>query len=183
MPARFITLCWVIFVIYWMISAQSVKPVAERKSRFSSLAHRVPLGFGYFLLVWHKPGRWLSPSTPPALPWIGFVICLLGLLGTIWARKTLAGNWSSDVTFKQDHQLIVQGPYRFVRHPIYTTLLLMCLGTAIAKNQMEGYAGLLLFLAAFWIKLKQEEEILTRHFPVDYPAYKRRVKALIPFVL
>ena len=106
---------------------------------------------------------------------------MLGLLVTLWARWTLAGNWSSDVTFKQGHELIRRGPYRFVRHPIYTGLLMMCLGTAIEIGHSR-LAGLLV-AAAFWIKLKQEERLLLRHFPDEYPAYQKQVKAIVPFLI
>jgi protein-S-isoprenylcysteine O-methyltransferase Ste14 len=58
----------------------------------------------------------------------------------------------------------------------------MGLGTAITFGGIAGFAGCFLFLIGFWIKLGQEEELLVRHFPEEYPAYKRRVKALVPFL-
>jgi protein-S-isoprenylcysteine O-methyltransferase Ste14 len=69
-----------------------------------------------------------------------------------------------------------------VRHPIYTSHLLMGLGTAVASGLLLAFVGLLLFFIGFWIKLKQEESLLLSHFPDEYPAYKARVKALLPFV-
>ena len=111
------------------------------------------------------------------------VLCALGLLVAIWARRTLAGNWSSDVTFKQGHELVKAGPYRFVRHPIYTGLLLMCLGSALDIGRLRGWLGLVLVFVGFWIKLKQEETLMLQHFPDDYPAYRKQVKALVPFVV
>ena len=127
----------------------------------------------------------LSPLTPrtDTTQIIGAAICLAGLLVTIWARRTLAGNWSSDVTFKQGHELVKAGPYRFVRHPIYTGLLLMCLGSALDIGRLRGWLGLVLVFVGFWIKLKQEETLMLQHFPDDYPAYRKQVKALVPFVV
>jgi protein-S-isoprenylcysteine O-methyltransferase Ste14 len=113
----------------------------------------------------------------------GLVLCVLGLFTTIWARWTLAGNWSSDVTFKQNHELIKTGPYRFVRHPIYTGLLLLCLGTAIEIGKVRFWLALPLWSVGFWIKLKQEEKLMLQHFPHDYPAYRKQVNALVPFVI
>jgi len=113
----------------------------------------------------------------------GAVICICGLVFTLWARYTLAGNWSSDVTFKREHELIRTGPYRFVRHPIYTGLLVMFAGTTLHIGQLRCLLGLLLVAIGFWIKLGQEERLLARHFPEAYPVYKRDVKALIPFVI
>ena len=59
----------------------------------------------------------------------------------------------------------------------------MCLGTAIVVGQLQSWLGFLLLCLGFWIKLKQEESLLARHFPNAYPAYLARVKALIPFII
>jgi protein-S-isoprenylcysteine O-methyltransferase Ste14 len=178
--------CWIIFAGYWLISALRVKAIAERQSVGSALAHRIPLGFSYILLaVRHWPPPMNLPVTPQA-DWaraMGSLVCVLGLFVTLWARWTLAGNWSSDVTFKQDHELIKTGPYRFVRHPIYTGLLIMSLGTALDFSKLHCWLALPLMTAAFWIKLRQEERLMLRHFPDDYPAYQKQAKALVPFII
>jgi len=178
--------CWLIFIAYWMISALRVKAIAEKQSLASALIHRIPLGLSYILMAdWHLPPP-LNRSVTPHADWAqatGDLVCVLGLFVTLWARWTLAGNWSSDVTFKQGHELIRTGPYRLVRHPIYTGILTMCLGTAIEIGTLRGWLALPLMAATFWIKLKQEERLLLRHFPDKYPAYQKQVKALVPFVL
>jgi len=180
-----IPLCWIIFILYWLVTSLRVKGTAEKQSFRSALAHRLPVVAGYLLIFWRAAppvNRLLIPHTGPALA-TGITTCVLGLFVTLWARWTLAGNWSSDVTFKQGHELITTGPYHFVRHPIYTGLLIMCLGTAIEIGQLRGFLGLACVAAGFWIKLKQEERLLLRHFPGQYPAYCKRVKALVPFLL
>jgi protein-S-isoprenylcysteine O-methyltransferase Ste14 len=178
--------CWIIFVAYWFISARRLKAIAENQSLLSALAHRIPVGFGWYLMVyWKLPppmNRVLMPRTDLALV-TGMAVCVLGLFVTIWARRTLAGNWSSDVTFKQGHELIKTGPYRFVRHPIYTGLLMMCLGSAIEVGALRSWLGLVVIGIGFWIKLKQEERLMLQHFPDEYPAYQKQVKALVPFVI
>jgi protein-S-isoprenylcysteine O-methyltransferase Ste14 len=70
-----------------------------------------------------------------------------------------------------------------VRHPIYTGLLLMLLGTVIVMGRLDGYIVLVLASGALWWKLRREEAMMTKHFPDAYPAYRAHVKALIPFVL
>ena len=181
-----IVACWVLFLVYWVISARWVKATAERQSLWSALAHRLPVGLGWWMLAF--PGlpppmnRVLIPRTDGALI-LGVLGCVLGLLVTIWARRTLAGNWSSDVTFKQGHELMRSGPYRFVRHPIYTGLLVMGLGSAIEIGRLRCFLGIVVVGIGFWIKLKQEERLLLRHFPNAYPAYQKQVKALVPFLI
>ncbi len=178
--------CWIIFLAWWLVSAFGQKAMAEEKSFLSSLVYRIPLMLGG-LLLWfpefpHPLNQVLTPHTDLARA-LGTVVCVLGLWVTIWSRWTLGGNWSSEVAFKQGHELVKTGPYRYVRHPIYTGLLLMCLGTAIAVGRIHSWLGLLFLCAGFWIKLKQEESLLLRHFPDEYPAYKKQVKALVPFVI
>jgi protein-S-isoprenylcysteine O-methyltransferase Ste14 len=178
--------CWIVFVVYWFISAQRVKATAEKQSLLSALRHRLLVGFGWWLLAFQRfPPPLNLPVTPRTelTQGIGTALCVAGLLVTIWARRTLAGNWSSDVTFKQGHELMRTGPYRFVRHPIYSGLLLMCFGSALDMGQVHGWTGLVLVFLGFWVKLSQEEKLLLRHFPDAYPVYRKEVKALVPFIL
>jgi len=184
--SHIIVTCWFIFIFVWVVSASRTKRTVERQSLASALAHRIPIGLGWWLLILPKWSRIADRQVIPRTAFFqltGAVICLYGLFFTLWARRTLAGNWSSDVTFKRDHELIRTGPYRIVRHPIYTGLLVMWFGTAIQIGQVRGIFSLLLVTIGFWIKLSQEERLMMQHFPEAYPGYQREVKALIPFVI
>jgi len=184
--SQIIVACWIMFFVYWLVSVQRVKAVAEKQSLLAALAHRIPVGFGWWMLAFPN---WPPPMNFTVIPhadWmrlVGAAWCVYGLSFTLWARRTLAGNWSSDVTFKQGHELVKTGPYRFVRHPIYTGLLIMSLGTAIETGQAHCWLSIPVTAIGFWIKLTQEERLLLRHFPGDYPAYQKQVKALVPFVI
>jgi protein-S-isoprenylcysteine O-methyltransferase Ste14 len=183
---RIILACWITFLVYWIVSAARTKVIAERQSLLSALAHRIPVGLGWWMLAfpkWPPPMNWIVVPHVEGTRLAGAAICIYGLFFTIWARRTLAGNWSSDVTFKQGHELIKTGPYRFVRHPIYTGLLIMSLGTAVENGQLHCWLSVPVTAVGFWIKLSQEERLLLRHFPNEYPAYRKQVKALVPFVL
>jgi len=178
--------CWMIFIGYWAVSAFGQKATAEQKGFLSTLTYRTPLTLGGFLLWFsgfpHPLNLVLTPHTDLAQAF-GAMVCVFGLFVTIWSRRTLGGNWSSEVAFKQGHELVKTGPYRFARHPIYTGLLLMCLGTAVEVGQLHSWLGFLLLFAGFWIKLMQEEALMLRYFPNEYPAYQKQVKALVPFVI
>lgn len=175
--------CWVFLVLYWNISARSIKSVAEEQSLAARLA-RMPVWLGFALFI----SAWVYPIGPVAIrrtvfsDSAGVAICALGLLVAIWSRKVLGAEWSRDVELKKGHQLVDRGPYRLMRHPIYTGHLLMGLGTAIASGLLIAFVGLVSFMVGFWIKLNQEERLLLRGFPDEYPAYKARVKALIPYM-
>src|SRR5690349_19979389 len=118
-----IGICWAVFILYWSISAPWVKVAAEKQSLWSALSHRIPLGCSYVLLAdFHLP-RPMNLSMTPHAHWVraaGDCICVLGLLVTLWARWTLGGNSSCALTFMRGYELIRTGPYRLVRHPIYT---------------------------------------------------------------
>ena len=95
----------------------------------------------------------------------------------------IAGNWNSDVTLKRDHELMVDGPYRWVRHPIYTGILVALAGTALAVGEWRGVLAVALAFAAFWRKLRIEEALMRRQFGESYARYADRVPALIPFLI
>ena len=178
--------CWLIFIGYWIVSAFTVKAVVERASFVSMLWYRILLIIGGVLIgtfrVWHYPMT--LPITPDteATRYAGAFVCVAGLAIAIWARWTLGGNWSGTVTFKQDHELVKRGPYRFVRHPIYTGGLVMCSAQGIQFGRLHFWLGLIVIGIGLWIKLKQEETVMLKHFP-EYSDYRKKVKALIPFII
>ena len=182
-----VQVCWVVFALYWLVSAFAVKKTAQRESVRIGLPYRVVQVVGFGLIVYYAlPRTHLFELALPGnavLHTVGALVCVFGLGVTVWARWTLAGNWSSEVAVKQDHELIQRGPYRLVRHPIYSGLLLMTLATAVVYGQLGSLVGVGFVALAFWLKLTQEEVVMAEHFPDQYPDYGRRVKALIPFVL
>jgi protein-S-isoprenylcysteine O-methyltransferase Ste14 len=98
------------------------------------------------------------------------------------ARQLLGRNWSGTVQVKQDHQLIRDGPYRFVRHPIYTGVLMAILGTAVAVGHWCGLFAVLIAFGSFWRKLTLEERFMWETFGSVYEEYRARTAALIPFL-
>ena len=183
-PSTVVYACWGVFLVTWAIAALFTKRTLERTWGTSRW---LMIGTG-LVVYWIARGfrlfgtqrLWTSTAE---IEWLAAGITLVGLGVTLWARWALGRNWSGSVTFKQDHELIEHGPYRFVRHPIYTGLLTMALGSAILRDAVSGFVFCGILLAGFWIKLRAEEQLMTRHFPDAYPAYRERVRALIPFVL
>jgi protein-S-isoprenylcysteine O-methyltransferase Ste14 len=175
--------CWLLLGLYWNISARSIKPAAEPQTLEARLA-RMPvwLGFVLFLAAWAHPLGPVAIRRTALSDVVAVGTCALGLIVAIWSRKVLGAEWSRDVELKQGHKLVERGPYSFMRHPIYTGHLLMGLGTAIGSGLVIAFVGLASLAVGFWIKLNQEEQLLLRGFPDEYPAYKARVKALIPYL-
>ncbi len=184
-----VTACWAVFLVYWLVSAFSVKETAEGQG-WRRWGWRVPMIVAavIFLLLDRIPvvarlaGQRLWATTPPE-GILADVLVVLGLAIAIWARRTLGGNWSSDPVIRERHELIERGPYAYARHPIYSGMLLMLLGAAVLLARPVAFIAFAVFVFGFWFKARLEERILTRHFPDEYPRYRARVKALIPFVL
>jgi protein-S-isoprenylcysteine O-methyltransferase Ste14 len=86
------------------------------------------------------------------------------------------------MTEKNDPHVVVTGPYRLVRHPIYSGLLLAGAGTAVAFN-LSWLIGVAIALGYFIYAARQEEHYLSLRLPTIYPPYKRSTKMLVPFVL
>jgi protein-S-isoprenylcysteine O-methyltransferase Ste14 len=179
-------LMWGGWLAVWNVMARRVKKAAQSESAVSRLSHVVPLLFAAYLLVAHVPLPLLNERFVPLALWLvvlGAALTFAGLAFAIWARFVIAGNWSSYVELKRDHELIVAGPYRWVRHPIYTGLLLAFVGSALAVGEWRGLLAVAIVAASFWRKLKLEEAVMRRQFGEAYARYAARVPALIPFLV
>jgi protein-S-isoprenylcysteine O-methyltransferase Ste14 len=152
------------------------------------VAYWAPLIIAFALL---GPGEWFEGSLlkerfVPKEPWVkelGLALAISGVILACWSRQVLGRNWSSVVQLKQGHDLIDSGPYRYVRHPIYTGLLLAFIGTALKVGDWRGLIAVAIVLASFWRKLKVEERWLAEQFGPAYAAYSQRTKALVPGIL
>ena len=178
---------WLAWLIYWMVRARGVKAVQRRESIASRFAYIIPTFVGAWLLWRTRPTGFLAdfyipPEGRLAAYWGGVILIALGLGFSVWAREYLGGNWSGTVTLKQDHELIRSGPYRWVRHPIYTGIITALLGTAIAQGQWRGLLGFALIAGSLVYKLRIEERFLTELFGDQYRQYRREVAALLPGV-
>jgi protein-S-isoprenylcysteine O-methyltransferase Ste14 len=178
---------WGALLLVWFARMPFSKRTARRASYSSRLILFGPPLAGYLLVVLHAiPGHWLFlrlwPNTP-AVQAAGLVLTVLGCLFAIWARVTLGTNWSGIPDVKQEHELIVRGPYAFVRHPIYTGILLALAGTFLAADRSECVLFWGLIAVSYAFKIRQEEHFMNETFPAAYPEYKRHVKALIPGIL
>jgi protein-S-isoprenylcysteine O-methyltransferase Ste14 len=181
-----ITGLWGAWAAFWLVMAFRTKATVRRESMGSRLTHIGPLFLAFLLTTLPAlplPGfdvRFLPAG--PAWFWTGWTLAAAGLLFTVWARVGLGGNWSGTVTIKDRHELVTTGPYRIVRHPIYTGLLLALAGSALALGAWRGILGVLIAVPALWWKLSLEEAWLQQQFGQAYADYRRRVPPLIPGV-
>ncbi|HEY4219424.1 MAG TPA: isoprenylcysteine carboxylmethyltransferase family protein [Gemmatimonadaceae bacterium] len=174
---------WLLFVVYWLISAAGAKKNATRP--WKGIVFRMVVFAGLFAyLQTVRPNARLSHAVivPVPVGVLGVAICLLGIALAVWARIHIGRNWGMPMSIKQEPELVDTGPYSYIRHPIYTGFLIALLGSAIAAGWWWGIA-LLTFAVYFLYSAKMEEKRLSQVMPTQYPAYMRRTKMLIPFVL
>lgn len=173
-----------IFGAIWLIAWLKTKPTQQRAPIGSRLLYGVPvLGASYLMFtedpVFGGAGHRILPRTP-ALDASAIILTAAGIAFAIWARFYLGGNWSGAVSVKVGHELIRTGPYAWVRHPIYSGLLVALFGTALSRARPIGFLAIALFLIAFWIKSRMEEEFMRKTFGEQYLEYTRETGALIP---
>ena len=175
---------WLAWGAYWYWASRAVKANASAEPIPQRLAHLTPIAIGFALLFSRAPTfrplevRYLPTAAAP----LGTLIVAAGLAFMVYARVHLGMYWSGRITLKEGHQLIRTGPYRTVRHPIYTGLLTGILGTAVTQGQVAGILALALVTAAYAIKIRREEAALKTQFGEEYERFQREVSALIPFV-
>jgi len=175
---------YVLFSLYWAIAAKNSAPVKRSEHWASTMLHQILLNASMLLLFLRIPGltgRWL-PASPVFVP-LGLVFQASATLLAIWARRHLGSNWSAAVTAKVDHQLIRSGPYRRLRHPIYTAVFGVHIGIAIASGEWHAAAGVLVLVVAYARKIRLEERNLREVFGAEYDAYRRDSWALVPWLV
>jgi protein-S-isoprenylcysteine O-methyltransferase Ste14 len=171
---------WVAFSLYWEIAAKKAAPAKTSESKGSRAVHVFLANAALLLEI--VPVRGLGRFVPasPLIMTAGLAVEGFGLFLTIWARRHLGRNWSGEITIKVDHQLIRSGPYKLLRHPIYTGLLAMYAGIAIVTGEWLAIVGFAMAAFAYWRKIRLEEANLKVAFGGDYDAYRRETWALVP---
>jgi len=179
--------CWGLFYVYWLASAFATKKTAVRESFIGSLSYRLPVALAAMVLAYaaRMPRPMSAVAFPHTTPVCVLVIAFstVGLFTCLWARITLGRNWSSVVLVRVDHELVQTGPYRFVRHPIYSGIILMFAAIVLLVGRLAGILALGLFVYSFVLKLRREERVMMEQFPTSYPEYIKKTKTLVPFIL
>jgi protein-S-isoprenylcysteine O-methyltransferase Ste14 len=169
---------WAVFWIGWLLAAIGSKPgVASRSGRLARGALAVTAVA--LIRIFHTNG--LAVHAVP-LRVLGTVLFAGGIGLAVWARLFLGRNWGTPMSLKQEPELVTSGLYRWVRHPIYSGILLATLGTGLATNTY----WLIVFAvmgAYFVYSATVEDRLMATAFPETYTAYHEHTRMLIPFVL
>jgi protein-S-isoprenylcysteine O-methyltransferase Ste14 len=185
--ARLYVDAWIFAGIVWLVAAlftnrtERTEPLSSRLVQLGwTLLSVILLSFGR--LPWGPLGVRVIPRSF-LLGNAGLALTIVGIAFALWARFYLGRNWSGRVTLKENHELIRTGPYAFVRHPIYTGILVALTGTVIAIGEARAILALIIVAVGLHFKSKTEEQFMSEKFGEQYATYRREVKSLIPYVL
>jgi protein-S-isoprenylcysteine O-methyltransferase Ste14 len=173
---------WIAFSVYWSIAARDSAKSKEAESKGSTALHQIVLNVALILLFWPAPylRGWFLPQSWHFMVAIGVTIQIAFFAMAISARRHLGKNWAAEVRIGEGHELVQSGPYRIVRHPIYTAMLGMFVGTALASSQWHALVGIALLFVAYLRKTRLEEEILRGAFGAKFDDYCRETWSLVP---
>lgn len=182
--------CWGVFIGAWAIGAlYNARYAPKTVSRGSMLGFSpwqgwILGGVSVWLLQEFVPrSMWAAVSfRNDALADTGLVILIGSTAFTLWARWTLGKMWSAVPTLREHHELHTDGPYRFTRHPIYTGILGMLLGSALIAGFGGAIVALVVFGGVFLVRIPREEKLMLETFGPQYVRYQREVPRLVPFL-
>jgi protein-S-isoprenylcysteine O-methyltransferase Ste14 len=185
-PSQVLEIIWIVWLTSWVAASFWSDRARKRAATLETWGYRAPMIAGGILLVpltgpllGEKPIWEVNDAGMYALA----ALMLAGLMLTWWARIYLGPMWSSVIARKEDHKIIDTGPYAFVRHPIYSGLIIALVATAAAEGRLTALIGAALIILGVWLKARTEERfLLTELGPEGYDAYRRRVPMLIPFL-
>jgi len=187
MSSTVVTFVSVVSIAAFMVVAQlsrarGVARRGETLARSRGLAHYVAYFFFVpYVVIAARRGPELD--IPEALRWVGLVLVVAGIAFSLWAIATLGRHYDLELEIHRDHELVRTGPYRFVRHPVYTGLGLHFAGACLATGNLLLIAGtLLLTYPALYLRAKTEERLLRERFGATYDDYARRVGMLVPLL-
>jgi len=177
----------IMLYLQWMIEgtpppkeeSSSSQVVIEKQGRLKRIFHLT--GMIQSLVCSSLEGNFWGSFHPFARA-IGFILFPLAILGALWSRFSLGKEWRGNPEIRSDHKLITRGAYRYIRHPIYSFLILLTFGNSLIAGHWLGLVSVIEIFVLYYYKGSVEEILLEKQFGVEYKNYKRRVSMLIPFI-
>ncbi|MGB0949338.1 MAG: methyltransferase family protein [Marinirhabdus sp.] len=181
-----LTVIWIITGIYWVIAGQKIKKAKKKEDIrfrvFYMFFWVAPVLITFFNAI---PTQWLNKRLyieNSTLNIVAFILAIVSLAFMVWSRVVLGENWSGRVAIKENHNLITSGPYRYVRHPMYTGFIFAFLWSAVLLGEVRGLISFIILIIGIVIKLRMEERFVREAFGEEYIAYAKRVKKIVPLI-
>jgi protein-S-isoprenylcysteine O-methyltransferase Ste14 len=175
---------WQLLALVWLAMFFGMKRAKRLEGWGARAQHEFLVLAGFWMLFRNSSNwGWLNYRLVPDLPQVwatGVAMTAVGVSIAIWARFSLGSNWSGMVTLKKDHELVSSGLYRWIRHPIYSGILLAMFGTAMIAGHLRGWLGLTLAFGAFYFKARREERFLREEFGPSFEDHANRTGMFLP---
>lgn len=183
LPLWLCGLSWCVSAVYWAMAARSTLAI-KRGEGPAHILHVLPTTLALLVIFYSHYFSYLGATVykTAALAWLGILVTLAGHLFCVWARIHIGKYWSGTVAIKHDHKIVDTGPYAFVRHPIYTGVLVATLGSALAAGTALAFVCVFVMILTYLPKWKREEDIMLEEFGQSYADYMKRTKTIIPYV-
>jgi protein-S-isoprenylcysteine O-methyltransferase Ste14 len=177
---------WIGWLTSWVAASFWSSPMQKRVATLQTWTYRAVIIAGSLLLLpftaWMLAEKRIW-DVGYAAAYVLAGVMLTGLFLTWWARLHLGRLWSSAISRKEDHRIVDTGPYAFIRHPIYTGLIIALLATSAAEATVTAILGASLVASGLWLKARSEERFLAAELGPDvYGSYCHRVPMLVPFL-
>lgn len=183
MAAVSIAVCWLVFAAVWLVTAnynEARAPAQRRRSWYGTGVIPVVIITTVIHLAVPRTDWQSVTFYAPWARFLGLAVLLAATALTIWARFVLGLMWSAVPAVNEGHQLRTGGPYAITRHPIYTGLLGMLLGSLLVAGAGRWIVPFPVALILIEFKIRIEERLMTAEFPEEYPRYRKRVPQLVP---
>jgi len=175
---------WMVLLAVWVVMGFGMKKSKKLEGWGERTQYMILTVLGFWLLFGSlNEWGWLNYRVLPShlTGWIaGLALTALGVGISIWARLSLGTNWSAMVTLKDGHELVRKGMYRWIRHPIYSGILLGMIGTAMIREHLRGWVGVAIVFAGFYLKARREERFLREEFGADFEEHSRQTGMFLP---
>ncbi len=181
-----VMVCWFVFAAILLKRRKLERTADARRDRASDFGLILQL-ISYVVLFVREPFGQIPPNAR-ALDWLFGALAMVLSIGSVWlianAIDTLGREWSVKARLIEGHRLATTGPYRFVRHPLYTGMLGMLVATGLAIGQWQlMLVAVVIFMIGTMIRIRSEERLLRGAFGIEFDNYSRRVSAIIPFII
>lgn len=175
----------IILLLYLLQSRKNTNRTIFQEAKDYSFAVIALIGYEVitlgFFLWWHQTISWASFALPVYFRLVGALLGILALVWFIVIYKHLGSNYSARLAIKERHTLVTTGPYRLVRHPMYSGFFLLHLATfLLTANLFIGVTWLIGLSVVIYLRCKKEEEIMIRVFGLEYLEYMKRTGRFIP---
>ena len=191
--ASFGEVSWLLGIIAWYVIRYPFERRAKRLRvvrNYRSLSEKIALSVAFFGMA-ILPAFYVATGIPrdadyAVRPWAivaGIVIFIFGLWIFRRSHKDLGRNWSVTLEIREKHKLVTRGLYRFIRHPMYASFLLIALAQAfLLPNWVAGLSGLVGLAILFFMRINVEERMMLDTFGEEYRVYSGKTKRIVPYI-